>query len=50
MSLLTLTVSQLNRYVQRTLAGDPLLRDLEVVGEIANLRVYGGGMLFFAQY
>ena len=48
MSLLTLTVSQLNRYVQRTLAGDPLLRDLEVVGEIANLRVYGGGMLFFS--
>ena len=47
MPLLTLSVSQLNRYVQRALAGDPLLRDLEVTGEIANLRIYGGGTLFF---
>ena len=47
MPLLTLSVSQLNRYVQRALAGDPLLRDLVVTGEIANLKVYGGGTLFF---
>lgn len=47
MTLLSLSVSQLNRYVQRALAGDPLLRDLEVTGEIANIRVYGGGTLFF---
>ena len=47
MPLLTLSVTQLNRYVQRTLAGDPLLRDVEVTGEIANLKVYGGGTLFF---
>ena len=42
-----LTVSQLNQYVQKTLQCDPMLRDVEVEGEISNPKLYGGNMLFF---
>ena len=44
---ITLSVSQLGNYVQRSFQSDPILRDLTVDGEISNLRVYGNGMLFF---
>ena len=44
---MTLTVSQLNSYVQRSLQGDPLLRDVEVSGEISNVSIYAGSMIFF---
>ncbi|MBQ8129627.1 MAG: exodeoxyribonuclease VII large subunit [Clostridia bacterium] len=47
MAGLTLTVSQLGNYVQRSFQSDPLLRDLTVSGEISNLKAYGGGILFF---
>ena len=31
----SLTVSELNEYARKLLAGDPLLRNLEVAGEIS---------------
>ena len=45
--MIRLTVSQLGSYVQRSLQADPMLRDLEVTGELSNVKLYRGGILFF---
>ena len=44
---LTLTVSQLNEYIRRTLQLDPMLRRLEIRGEISNLKFHQTGSVFF---
>ncbi len=44
---LTLSVSQLNEYVRRSLASDPLLHDLCVTGEISNLKAHSSGHWYF---
>lgn len=44
---MTLSVSQLNEYVSRTLQLDPVLRRIELKGEISNLKRYQTGTLFF---
>ncbi|HHY34158.1 MAG TPA: exodeoxyribonuclease VII large subunit [Firmicutes bacterium] len=41
-----LTVSQLNAYVKEVLWRDELLRQVAVIGEMANVRMYGGHMYF----
>ena len=43
----TLSVSQLNEYVRRLLAGDPMLRSLRVQGEISGFKRYTSGHLYF---
>lgn len=42
-----LSVSELNEYVRRLLAGDPLLRDLEVCGEISGYKHHISGHRYF---
>lgn len=44
---LALSVSQLNEYVRRLLQQDPLLYDVELKGEISNLKLHQTGTLFF---
>jgi len=44
---MTLSVAQLNEYVRRTLASDPLLRGLCVTGEISNLKRHVSGHWYF---
>ncbi|MBP3655322.1 MAG: exodeoxyribonuclease VII large subunit [Clostridia bacterium] len=44
---LTLSVSQLNEYVRRTLQMDPMLARIDLQGEISNLKLHQSGMLFF---
>ena len=44
---LALSVSQLNEYVRRLLQQDPLLREIELKGEISNLKLHQTGTLFF---
>ena len=44
---LTLTVSQLNEYIRRTLQLDPMLRRIELRGEISNLKLHQTGTVFF---
>ena len=41
------TVSQVTSYLREALESDPLLGDLNVVGEISNLRVSGAGHSYF---
>lgn len=43
----TLSVSQLNEYVRRLLAGDPMLRALRVEGELSGFKRYASGHLYF---
>lgn len=43
-----LTVSELNAYVQRTLAADPMLQGLALRGEISNLKRHSSGHLYFS--
>lgn len=43
----TLRVSQLNEYVRVQLAGDPILRDLRVQGEISGLKRVTSGHIYF---
>ncbi len=43
-----LTVSQLNEYVRRLLAGDPLLRSVKVMGEISGFKRHYSGHLYFS--
>ncbi|MBQ6949998.1 MAG: exodeoxyribonuclease VII large subunit [Clostridia bacterium] len=43
----TLTVTQLNEYVSRSLAGDPALRFLSLRGEISDLKKYASGHWYF---
>ncbi len=44
---MTLTVSQLNEYVRRTLASDPMLRGVHLQGEISNFKRHTAGHLYF---
>lgn len=44
----TLTVTDLNEYVRRSLAGDPMLRDLALTGEISNFKRHVSGHLYFS--
>lgn len=44
----TLTVADLNEYVRRTLAGDPMLKDLRLRGEISNFKRHVSGHLYFS--
>jgi len=43
-----LTVSQLNEYARRLLAGDPLLRALRVKGEITGFKRHYSGHMYFS--
>ena len=43
-----LTVSDLNEYVRRSLAGDPMLRNISVRGEISNFKPYASGHWYFS--
>lgn len=44
----TLSVSQLNEYARRLMAGDPLLRALRVRGEITGFKRHFSGHLYFS--
>ena len=44
---LTLTVSQLNEYVRRTFASDPLLHGICLTGELSNLKRHVSGHWYF---
>lgn len=43
----TLTVTELNEYVRRSLAGDPILKDLSLRGEISGFKRAASGHLYF---
>ena len=43
----TLTVSQLNDYVRRSLASDPILQRVNLRGEISNFKMYSSGHWYF---
>lgn len=47
MQELTLTVSQLNDYVRRSLASDPILQHITLRGEISNFKAYTSGHWYF---
>ena len=47
MGRLALSGSQLNEYVRRLFQQDPLLREIELKGEISNLKLHQTGTLFF---
>lgn len=44
---LTLSVEELNEYVRRTLAGDPMLHSLRLRGEISNFKRHVSGHWYF---
>lgn len=44
----TLTVTDLNDYVRRSLAGDPLLQGVALRGEISNFKKHTSGHLYFS--
>ena len=44
----SLSVSDLNEYVRRSLAGDPMLKDLRLRGEISNFKRHVSGHLYFS--
>lgn len=48
MALKPITVSQLNRYISRILATDPILGNVSVRGEISNLKYHGSGHIYFS--
>jgi len=48
LNLATLSVGQLNEYVRRVLASDPMLRYVCVVGEISNLKRHVSGHWYFS--
>ena len=43
----TLTVSELNDYVRRSLASDPILHNITISGEVSNFKVYSSGHWYF---
>lgn len=45
---LTLSVSQLNEYVRKSLAGDPMLQHVCVTGEISNFKAHVSGHWYFS--
>ncbi len=44
---LTLTVEELNEYVRKSLAGDPMLRGISLRGELSNFKRHVSGHLYF---
>ena len=44
----TLSVSQLNEYVRKSLGGDPMLQGIRVTGEISGFKRHFSGHLYFA--
>lgn len=48
MQINTLTVSDLNEYVRRSLAGDPMLQGIALRGELSNFRPYSSGHWYFS--
>lgn len=48
MQVKALSVSALNEYVRRSLAGDPMLQGIAVRGEISNFRPYASGHWYFS--
>lgn len=42
-----LSVTQLNEYVRRSLASDPMLKGIQLRGEISNLKLHSAGHLYF---
>jgi len=44
---ITLTVAQLNEYVRRTLASDPMLHNICITGELSNLKRHVSGHWYF---
>lgn len=47
MAIKPITVSQFNSYIKRVLETDPLLGNVNVMGEISNLKFHGSGNVFF---
>ena len=43
----TLTVSQLNEYVRKSLAGDPMLQGIRVSGELSGVKRHFSGHIYF---
>lgn len=43
-----LSVTELNEYVRRSLAGDPMLQGLDLRGEISNFKRHSSGHLYFS--
>lgn len=43
----TLSVSQLNEYVRKSLAGDPMLQDIRVSGELSGVKRHFSGHIYF---
>ena len=43
-----LSISQINEYVRRTLSSDPMLRGIQLRGEISNFKSHGSGHLYFS--
>lgn len=48
MALRPVSVTQLNEYISRVLATDPLLGNISVVGEISNLKYHSSGHVYFS--
>lgn len=48
MQQIALTVSDLNEYVRRSLAGDPMLHGIALRGELSNFRPYASGHWYFS--
>lgn len=44
----TLTVTALNEYVRRTLAGDPMLHNVALTGEVSNFKQHVSGHWYFS--
>jgi exodeoxyribonuclease VII large subunit len=43
-----LSVTELNEYVRRTLAGDPMLQGIDLRGEVSNFKRHTSGHLYFS--
>ena len=48
MALKPVTVSQLNQYISRVIETDPLLGNVNVKGEISNLKYHSSGHVYFS--
>ena len=48
MALKPVTVSQLNEYISRIIATDPLLGNISVKGEVSNLKYHSSGHVYFS--
>ncbi|MEY8303065.1 exodeoxyribonuclease VII large subunit [Anaerosalibacter bizertensis] len=48
MSIKPLRVSEVNQYIKRTFAGDPILSNISVEGEISNFKHHYSGHMYFS--